>query len=904
METKWHALSVSEVLKILETGEHGLNPNEAERRLKKYGLNKLPESKVDGVALIFLRQFQSPLIYILVAASIAVFIMGENVDGLIILFVLVFNAIIGAIQEGKARDTLLALKKFVETKAIIIREEKELILPDSEVTQGDIIILAEGEKVPADARLIDARNLKIDESALTGESEAVHKTNETLINSNLPTLEQKNMVFKGTHIVSGRGRAVVIGIGLETVIGKIAVKIAGIDTEIPLKTNIKHLSRLIIIATTVICVLLFALGIVSGNSVREMFATVVSVAVSVIPSGLPIALTIILAAGVWRMSKRNALVKRLQAVEALGQASVIAVDKTGTITKNEMTVQTIYVDGKIFEVGGAGYEPKGEIRLNKKIVEPPNHPELLLIGKLAAFCANARVMYKEETKEWQVSGDPTEAALFVLAEKLGFNKDDLERESPFEREIPFDYKLKYHSTTHEEGKQYTITVVGAPEVVLGLSRSFWHNGKEKPLKESGKAVLNSIFYDISKRGLRVLALAKKEKISLKTGADNMDNLTFVGFVGMKDALRPEVKEATTRAKEAGIKVVMITGDHKITAETIAAEALIYKPGDRSLIGEEIDGMSDNELKTALANTSVFVRVTPEHKFRIINAYKANGEIVAMTGDGVNDAPSLVAANLGVAMGKIGTEVAKEASDIILLDDNFGSIVSAVEEGRSIYQTITKVVLYLISTSIGEVLVITAAILLGLPLPLLAAQIIWLNFVTDGFFIPALAMEPREKGLLRDSFEKPSKYLVNRLMTQRMILMALTMMVFTLILFNTHYEANLVKAWTISLTILAVFQWFNAWNCRSEKESIFKISFFSNKFLVAGTVAAFTCQLLAVYHPFFQKYLHTTGLDLSDWLIIITFAASIVVVEELRKYLTWRKKKFWLSSAPRLQGSRI
>jgi Ca2+-transporting ATPase len=483
----------------------------------------------------------------------------------------------------------------------------------------------------------------------------------------------------------------------------------------------------------------------------------------------------------------------------------------------------------------------------------------------------------------------------------------LEHEAPLTSEIPFDYKRKYHGTTHKETTEHFMTVVGAPEIVLELSTSIWQaptdrDGEENmEMTEQDRIALESVFTDMSKRGLRVLALAKKEDVPAKTEPEEVKELSFVGFVGMKDSLRLEVKEATRRSLEAGIKVVMITGDHKITARAVASEALIYRTGDKSLSGIEIDKMSEKTLREELSGTTVFARVTPEHKFRIINAYKANGEIVAMTGDGVNDAPSLVAADLGVAMGKIGTEVAKEASDIILLDDNFGSIVSAVEEGRSIYKTITKVVLYLISTSIGEVLVIVAAILLGWPLPLLAAQIIWLNFITDGFFIPALAMEPREVGLLRGNFKRPGKYLIDKLSAQRMFLMSITMMIFTLILFSFYYENELAKAWTVSLTILAVFQWFNAWNCRSEKESIFKMNPWSNKWLIAGTIAAFAFQLLAVYHPFFQKFLRTTALDLSEWLVIVSFAASIVLVEEMRKFI-WRHKKSWSSSAPQLQAS--
>lgn len=889
-EIIWHAISTEEIFKNLESGEQGLTPLEAKNRLERYGYNKLPETKPDSVLIIFLRQFQSPLVYILLVASLAVFLLGEVTDGVVIMTVLVFNAFIGAFQEGKARNTILALKQFVDTKAVVRRSEEEIIIPDSEVALGDILILQEGEKVSADARLISTHNLKIDESALTGESVPVHKTEQAIHNPDLPTQERTNIVFKGTHIVSGNATAIAVATGVHTIIGQIAREVATIDTDVPIKVNIKNLSRLIIIAAVIITVGLFALGIFYGNSAREMFATAVSLAVSVTPAGLPIALTIILAVGVWRMSKRNALVKRLQAVEALGQAKIIAVDKTGTITRNEMMVQTVFTDGKIFEVGGIGYEPKGEIRLEGEIVDPPNHPELLLAGKMAAFSANARVMFMPEKKDWKISGDPTEAAMLIFAEKMGFKKDDLEREMPLVSEIPFDYTLKYHATLHREKKNGAILgVVGAPEMVLALSSKILAAGKEKKLSNKEIEGLEKIVLNMSRRGLRVIAFAKSRAIEKDLEKEDIKNLTFLGFFGLRDALRPEVKSATRGAEEAGVKVVMITGDHRETAQAIAKEADIYHPGDVVMTGREIDELTDNNLKEKLASVSVFARVTPEHKLRIINAYKERGETIAMTGDGVNDAPSLVAADLGVAMGITGTEVAKEVSDIILLDDNFGSIVSAIEEGRSIYKTIRKVIVYLISTSIGEVLVITGALFLGLPLPLLAAQIIWLNFVTDGFFVPAIAMEPREDGLLKKGFEKPNKYLIDRSSAIRMFLMALPMMIFTLLVFNSAYEENIAKAWTLSLTLLAIFQWFNAWNCRSDTKSVFKMNPLKNKYLIGGTLVAFLCQLLAVYHPFFQTFLRTVPLSFSDWIVLTILATSILVVDEIRKIFVRRSK---------------
>jgi len=888
MQNTWHTKTISDILSTLQTSERGLNTDEVAHRFKEYGYNKLPESKPDGLFTIFLHQFQSPLIYILIVASAIVFFMGETVDGSIILAVLLFNAIVGTVQEGKAQNTLLALKKFVETKATVLRDGKELIISDTEVVPGDIIILAEGEKVPADARIIVSNSLKADEAAMTGESEPVQKIADVLVIKNLANADQKNMLFKGTNIVSGNGKAIVVGTGSDTVIGKIAKQIATINTEIPLKANIRYLSRLIIITVALISTFLFTFGLILGKPIKEMFTTVVSLAVSIIPEGLPIVVTLILATGVWRMSKRNALVKKLQAVEALGQARIIAVDKTGTITKNELVIQKVFVDGKMFEVGGIGYEPKGDIRADGQLIDPINQPSLVFAGKIAAYCASARVMFSAEENLWRVAGDPTEAAMLVFAQKLGFHKDEMEQEKPILAEIPFDYKLKYHAVVHGTSDKKFLTVVGAPEVILKLSDKIWHDSKSHHLGVKEKEELEATFVRMSQDGLRVIAFAETSNVPHKLNPEAIRDLTFVGFYGMKDALRPEVADAMQRATSAGIRVVMITGDHKITAQAIAKEAGIYHDGDHVLTGEGIDTLSEKELAEKLATTSVFARVNPDHKLTIINAFRARGEIVAMTGDGVNDAPSLVAADLGVAMGSTGTEVAKEAADIVLLDDNFGSIVSAVEEGRSIYKTIKKVILYLFAGSTSQVLTILGALFLGFPLPLLAAQIIWLNFVTDGFLDVSLAMEPKEHGLLRSNFEKPNKYLIGKLEIKRIVLMALPLAIGTLYLFQQYFEADMTKAWTIVLTTLAVGHWFNAWNCRHESKSIFQMNPFSNKFLVGTTIFIIILQLFAVYNPLMQKFLRTTALDLSDWLMIIPIAASIVLVEEIRKFIYRRR----------------
>ena len=888
MNNTWYSKTLPEIFQALHSSEHGLTGEEATIRLKKYGLNKLPEGKVDSSLTIFLRQFQSPLIYILFVAAGIVFVMGEIVDTSIIFAVLFFNAIVGTIQEGKAQNTLLALKRFTETSAVVLRDGKELIVSDAEVMPGDIIILQEGEKVPADARIIFANTLKVDEAGLTGESEPVTKTNAVLEANHRLAVDQKNMIFKGTHILSGNGTAIVVATGIKTKIGKIAQEISAIDTEVPLKANIRYLSRLVIISTSIIISGLVVLGVMSGKLISEMLHTAVAMSVSLIPEGLPIVMTLVLATGVRRMAKRNVLVKRLQAVEALGQTKIIAVDKTGTLTKNEMIIRCVYVDGKNFEITGNGYEPKGETVFDGKIVDPLNHPELLFSGKIAAFCNSARLSFLEETSMWKIGGDPTEAAILVFSEKIGFRHNILEQETPKIFELPFDYRRKYRAVIRTvDGKNF-LGIIGAPENVLLLCKNIWHKDGIEILSEDKKKELETVFHTLAQSGLRIVAYAVNPDTHQNINPDTMPPLSFVGFFGMHDALRGEVKEAMQRVRAAGMRVVMITGDHRVTAQAIAKEADIWREGDGVLTGEEINAMSDDELAKKLVRTSVFARVTPDHKLRIIRAYRTYGEIVAMTGDGVNDASSLVAADLGVAMGKIGTEVAKEASDIVLLDDNFASIVSAVEEGRSIYKTIKRVITFLFSTNVGEVINIAAALVLFWPIPLLPSQIIWLNFVTGGFLTVALAMESKEKGLLRGTFEKPKKWIVDGFMGQRILMQGLVMGVGTLYLFSQYFQADITKGLSIALATMALFQWFSAWNCRSESKSIFQMNPFSNMYLVGATTIVISLQLFAFYNPFMQKILHTTSLSLSEWLIIIPIAGSIILVEEIRKFFYRRR----------------
>src|SRR3989344_739761 len=894
MEHPWHAKEIPQIFELLGAAEQGLTSVEAKERLAEYGPNKLPEPKVPGVFHTFVSQFQSPLIYVLLAASGIMVFVGEAADSMIILAVLVFNAVVGTIQEGKANNTLRALKQFIETSATVLRDGTPLVTRDAELVPGDVIVLQEGEKIPADAHVMFSSGLKIDEASLTGESLPALKGTALLDTPEPAVGDRHNMVFKGTHVVSGSGKAVVVTTGGATEIGKISASIAGIDTEIPLKANIRYLSRLIIAAVGAVSLVLFASAFFTGTPLVEMFATAVALAVSVIPEGLPIVMTLVLASGVWRMTKRNVLVKKLHAVEALGQARVIAVDKTGTLTKNEMTLTAVYADGKMFSIGGSGYDPKGEVARDGKMIEAVESPELILAGRIAVFCTNAEISFLSEQGVWKVSGDPTEAAMKVFAEKVGFHKDVVEAESPRVFELPFDYKKRYHATIHTVNGKGFLSVAGAPEELIHRAAHVWREGGLHRATPKDVEEFEAMFMRMSKEGLRVVAFGMNEnysKNSLETG--EFPEIALVGLYGMRDALRPEARDAVLRAEDAGIRVVMITGDHQLTAENVAREAGIFAhEGDVVLTGGDIDAMSDEELSGKLGEVSVFARVNPMHKLRIIGAYQKRGEIIAMTGDGVNDAPSLAAADLGVAMGKIGTEVAKEAADLVLLDDNFGSIIDAVEEGRNIYKTIKKVILYLFSTSIGEVLTIGGAIFLGLPVPLLPSQIIWLNFVTDGFLDVSLAMEPKEEKLLRGDFERPKKYLLDRTMVVRAAIMGATITVGTLALFMGYLDEGLPKALTMSLTVLAVFQWFNAWNCRHDTKSLFQINPFSNKFLIGATVNVVSLQFFALNNGFLQEILHIIPITADDWFRIVPVAFSVIVVEEIRKGIVrlWNMRK--------------
>ncbi|MCC6323551.1 HAD-IC family P-type ATPase [Candidatus Nomurabacteria bacterium] len=890
----WYNKTQENVIKELKSNITGLISGDVIERRIEYGENKLPEAKQPGYFEIFLNQFKSPLIYILLISVVIVLLMGDTESGIVIGIVLVLNSIIGTFQEGKAQNTLNALKKFVTTKARVQRDNIETIVDDYELVPGDIVVLVEGDKVPSDIRLISLDELKIDESALTGESDPVLKIIEPIDRNNLSPQDQKNMVFRGTYVVGGQAVGIVVATGSNTLIGKISVKLQSLDTDVPLKAQIKSLSKVLIIIVLFVVVFLFIIGIYSGISMTDMFSIAVAVAVSAIPEGLPVVVTLILATGVNRMTKRNALVKNLQAVEALGQADIIAVDKTGTITLNQMQVMEVYVASGLYNIGGQGYEPKGAIEQNGSIVNYIERPDLMLAGKISALTAIAHISYNEEKKMWQrVNGDPTEVALLVFSQKLSIDKQAEEKDNPKIHEIPFSSEYRYHATINNCKNKNTLFIAGAPELIIDSSVDIFTNDGKIAFSEERKKEILAKMKEMSDRGLRIIALATSDHSIKDKNFISIPKLTFVGIAGIEDAIRSEVYDSVQRAQKAGIKVVMITGDHIDTASAIARSVGIYKEGDNIITDKDFTNLNPKELSQKIVHTSVFARVTPDHKMAIINAYKNANLVIAMTGDGVNDALSLAAADLGVSMGKTGTEVAKEASDIVLLDDNFGSIVYAVEEGRNIYLTIKKVLMYLLSTGIGEIFAIGGFMLLGLEMPFTAAQIIWLNFVTDGFLVVALAFEPKDTTLISHKMNKKDQKLINTDMLIRMFIMGIVMMVGTILIF-TYYKqlgVGLVQSTTIALTLLAVYQWFNAFNCRSDRKSIFSMNLFSNMHLIIAFICVIILQFVAVYNQWFNKFLDTTPIETSHWVTVVIVGLSVILFDEIYKLIKFGISKF-------------
>lgn len=889
----WYQISSKEIYQNLNTADKGLTTDEAQKRLKKYGANRLTEEEKIKRLKIFLHQFVSPLIYILIIAGIVTILLKEYIDASVIFAAVMVNAVIGYFQEYKAEQSVKALKKMLVPKAKVLRDGVEREINSEELVPGDIVLLHSGIRVPADIRLIHTVELKIDESILTGESLPVEKHHHTIKEENLTYGDQKNMAFMGTIVVSGRAKGVVVETGMNTVFGKIAKHIKEAETvKAPLQDKITKFANAIGIVVLSASLLLFIAGLIVGESIKEMFMTAVAAAVAAIPEGLPVVVTVALAVGVSRMAKHNAIVRKLHAVETLGSTTVIGSDKTGTLTKNEMTVKLIY-DGKdVYEVEGSGYEPKGNILHNGLPVNLKERHHLIDVLRIGLLCNESSVYV--ENGEYKIQGDPTEVALIVSAMKAGLSSEEEREKYRQIAIIPFESERGYMATLNKhEGKRYLI-VKGAPEKVLDMciKDSFGNEiDREKILYKAN---------EFAKRGLRILAFAYREvveeteKITCQEieKCDSASGLVFTGLQGMIDPPRPEAIEAIKGCKKAGIRVVMITGDHAVTAKAIGEMLGISDGKSKVLTGKELEKMSDEELFHKVKEVSVYARVSPEHKLRIVEQLKQHGEIVAVTGDGVNDAPALKAAHIGIAMGKSGTDVAKEASDMVLTDDNFASIFHAVREGRIVFDNIRKVTFFLIPTGVASILSIILAMIFSVPIPYVPAQILWINLVTNALQDIALAFEPGEKTVLMKPPRNPKEGIMSRLLIERTIIVGA--LISAGIVFNfinaLQDGASLEKARTVAVTTMVFFQFFQAWNSRSEYESIFKISLLSNPFLFLSLIIATLAQLAFIYIPVLQWIFRTEPISAQDWKNILLVALSVIIVVEIDKWLRRRKRK--------------
>ena len=740
----WYQTDVKATLRKLNTSEYGLPNDDVSRRIEEYGPNRLAVGKKASRLKILIHQFQSPLIYILLIAAVVTVFLDEYIDTGVIMAVVILNAIIGYIQEFKAEESIGALKKLTVPKARVLRDGTEKEIDSDDLVPGDIVLLSSGSKVPADLRLFRVIELRVDESLLTGESVPDEKITASIKEDNLIPGDQKNMAFMGTIVVSGRAKGVVVETGQRTALGQIAEEVrevAGVKT--PLQEKFEKFAKFIGLFVLAFSALILIAGALLGGTLSEMFIVAVATAVSAIPEGLPVAVTIAMAIGVSRMARRNAIIRKLPAVETLGNTTVICSDKTGTLTKNEMTVRLVYDGSHIYEVTGGGYDPRGEILRDKVPITKGERKDLIRMLRTGLLCNESNIY--EEHDQYKVDGDPTEGALIVSATKAGLNAEEEKESYQQIAMIPFESERGYMATLHRHRSKKVIFVKGAPEKLLDMCVRHLPKGCPK-IKE-----IDHVSNEFAKEGLRVIALAYKDApldMEELTHEDIHDDLIYAGLQGMMDPPRDESLSAVDGCKIAGIRTIMVTGDYAATAVAVSQKLGITGDKPDVLEGKEIESMDDEELITRTKNVSVYARVSPQHKLRIVQQLVSHGEVVAVTGDGVNDAPALKAAHIGIAMGRKGTDVAKESSDMVVTDDNFASIVHAVEEGRVVYDNIRKVTLFLVSCGIGELLAIVATILMKLPIPYIPAQILWLNLVTNGFQDVALAFEPGEKGVIK------------------------------------------------------------------------------------------------------------------------------------------------------------
>jgi Ca2+-transporting ATPase len=883
----WHTLEADAIMEALATAETGLTAEEARRRLAEDGPNLLATKKRRSKLAVFADQFKSPLILILLGAAAIAYFMEKGLDVYVILAVVLLNAVLGYVLEQQAADAIAALQKLTSPKARVLRDGEIDEIPASEVVVGDVLILESGDRVAADARVVRSAELAIAEAELTGESVPVPKDPAAIPGSgHLALGDQVNMAFMNTAVVTGRGRAVVVATGMATQIGRIASDVAEASTETPIQRKLAQFGKMLGLAIMVIIAAVMGLGVALGQPFAEMFYVGISLAVAAIPEGLPIVVSVLFAIGVTRMARRNALVRRLPAVEGLGSATVICSDKTGTLTRNAMTVEQVYMGDTPFDVEGEGYSPTGRVLEATTPVTASDRPGLHWLAACARLCNDAVVECDEG--EWRVLGDPTEGALVVLADKLG-EKADWDRV----QEIPFSSERKWMATLNRAPDGELVAFAkGAVERLMPAAGHYMDSrGETHPLDDAARERFASAVDAMAQSAMRTLAFAMVRHVD-HPEALSVDylrgKLVIVGVVGMIDPARPEAIEAVKTCQSAGIRVAMITGDHRATAMAIAKQLGILKPGQAVVEGAELEDMADAELDRAVRNTAVYARVSPSHKLRIVKSLQRQGEIVAMTGDGVNDAPALSQADIGIAMGITGTEVAKNAAGMVLADDNFATIVSAVEEGRTISQNLRNVAEYLTATCVGNIATIAGAIALGLPLPLTAVMLLWINLVATGVFDKPLALERGDPALMQKPPRSPQAALITRPAFARLFVLGLYMAVGTLGVFwwELRQGMPLAHAQTEAFTVNATFQAFSAMAYRSWDRPFHQLPM--NPWLLGAAVLAFGIHLLAVYWGPFQYFLGTVALHPWEFGIAVAEGASLFVLAEIYKW--WRLRR--------------
>ncbi|EPY6467737.1 calcium-transporting P-type ATPase, PMR1-type [Clostridium sporogenes] len=871
----WFNKTSQEILeKLAVDPSKGLSSEEVGKRKEKYGLNKLNSKKQKSLLKMFFEQLNDILIYILLAAAIISGVLGEISDALIIGIVVIINTVIGVVQESKAEKALEALKQLSTPKALVKRNGENVEIPSEDVVPGDVIVLDAGRYVPCDLRLIETANLKIEESALTGESVPVEKHAEEKLEDPKTSLgDQKNMAFMSTLATYGRGTGIAVGTGMNTEIGKIAKMLEGEDKELtPLQKKLAELGKILGFAALGICALMFVVGLLQKRDILEMFLTAISLAVAAIPEGLPAIVTIVLAMGVQRMIKENAIIRKLPAVETLGAVNIICSDKTGTLTQNKMTVIKFYTNNEIQDI-------------DKLNIEDNIHKMLL---ENLVLCNDATFSKDSST------GDPTEIALLEAGAKYNIVKNNIENEHKRIDEIPFDSDRKLMTTVNDfDDKNYVMTK-GAIDNLLKISTNAYINGEVVPLTDEIKQNIMNASNEMSKNALRVLGAAYKILEDTNYNKENLEmDLTFIGLVGMIDPPRESVKDSIFECKNSGIKTIMITGDHKVTAFAIAKELGIAEDESQAIFGYELDDMSDSELSSKIESLRVFARVSPEHKVKIVKALKSKGNIVSMTGDGVNDAPSLKAADIGVAMGITGTDVAKGASDMVLTDDNFSTIVSAIKEGRNIYNNIKKSIIFLLSCNLGEIIALFIGILLGWPAPLRPIHLLWVNLITDSLPALSLGIDPGDPDIMDEKPRNPKESLFAGGAGISLILNGLLIGVLTLIAFEVgriRYSDSLMHAQTMAFVVLSVSQLFHSFNMRHPKKSIFQLGLFTNKYLFASVIFGIFLQDMVITIPFLASIFKVFDLTMQDWIFVCALSIIPLIINEIVKFFKRLKDK--------------